>query len=131
MRRFSRVTGRGWARSAIASGAILPAACGAARSGVSSRSWSVPPRHAIGALDAYHVAAITTQAQFGRAEQPIHDVVRRAETVVHQLPVTLRTNDEQRRQFTLRDACGELDIDFLAVIEGAQRFHGGLLPLTA
>jgi len=37
------------------------------------------------------------------------------------LPVALRAGDEQRRQFALSDARRELDIDLLAVIEGAQR----------
>src|SRR3546814_15368895 len=59
---------------------------------------SVPPRNAVRALDSHHVALVAAQAQFGRAEQPIHDVVRRAEAVVHQLPVALRAADKQRRQ---------------------------------
>src|SRR3546814_20765 len=84
-------------------------------------SWSVPPRHAIGALDPHHVAAIAAQPQFGRAEQAIHDVVRRAETIIHQLPVALHADDEQRRQLALGNARRKLDIDLLAVIEGTQR----------
>src|SRR3546814_3543035 len=55
------------------------------------------------------------------SDLPIHDVVRRAEAVVHQLPVALRADDKQRRQLALRDARRKLDIDLLAVIERAQR----------
>ena len=130
VRRFSRVTGRGWARSATASGATLPA-CGAAWSGVSSWLMSVPPRHAVRALDPHHVALVASQAQFGRAEQAIHDVVRRAEAVVHQLPIALRAEDEQRRQLALRDASGKLDKTFSPSSKARSGFHGGLLPLTA
>src|SRR3546814_3155038 len=64
---------------------------------------------------------LATQAQLCRAKEAIHDVVRRAEAVVHQLPVAFRPYYEQRRQFALRDAGGELDIDLLPVVEGAQR----------
>src|SRR5690606_5980222 len=84
-------------------------------------SWSIPPRHAVRALNAHHVALVAAQAQFGRAEQSIHDVVRRAEAIVHQLSVAFRPDHEQRRQLTLRDAGGKLDIDLLPVVEGAQR----------
>src|SRR3546814_18145683 len=64
---------------------------------------------------------VATQAQLCRAKEAIHDVVRRAEAVVHQLPVAFRPYYEQRRQFALRDAGGELDIDLPPVVEGAQR----------
>src|SRR3546814_11124945 len=64
---------------------------------------------------------LATQAQLCRAKEAIHDVVRRAEAVVHQLPVAFRPYYEQRRQFALRDAGGELDIDLLPVVEGEQR----------
>src|SRR3546814_18055184 len=78
-------------------------------------SWSVPPRNAIRALNAHHIAFVSPQAQFGRTKEAIHDVVRRTETVVHQLAVTLRADDEQRRQFALGDTRRKLDIDLLAI----------------
>src|SRR5207253_8058407 len=85
------------------------------------RSSSVPPRPAhdpICAFNTHHIALVCTQAQFGRTEQPVHDVIRRTKAIVHQLPITLSADDEQRRQFALRDATGKLDIDLLAIVEG-------------
>src|SRR5690606_922501 len=80
---------------------------------------SLPP-YPVGSLNAYHLPFLTAQAQFGGTEKPIHDVVRRAKTVIHQLAIALRANHEQRRQFTLGDPGRELDIDLPAVVEGSQ-----------
>jgi len=58
--------------------------------------------HAIGALDAHHSGPVRAQPQLGRAEQPIHYVVRRTEPVVDELAIALLPDYEQRRQFALR-----------------------------
>src|SRR5690554_5282986 len=84
------------------------------------RPYSLPP-YPIGSLNSYHLPFLAAQAQFGGTEKPIHDVIWRAKTVVHQLAITLRANHEQRRQLTLGDPGRELDIDLPAVVEGSQR----------
>src|SRR5690606_8670329 len=83
------------------------------------RPYSLPP-YPIGSLNSYHFPFLAAQAQFGGTEKPVHDVVRRAKTVVHQLPIALRADHEQRWQFTLGDPCRELDIDLAAIIERTQ-----------
>ena len=123
VRRFRRVTGRGWARSATA-GRDLARLWRAKIASVvlaHGQFLRVPPETPSVRSIRTTSPLVSAQAQFGRTEQAIHDVVRRTESVVHQLPIALRADHEQRRQLALRDARRELDVDLLAIVESAQR----------
>ena len=77
--------------------------------------------NAIGAADAYDVLRVRAHAQLGGGEEAIDDVVVAADPIVDELVVAVGADDEERWRFALIDPCRKLDIDFRAVIEGAQR----------
>src|SRR5438105_11253879 len=116
MRRFRRITAGGGARSASDSGSTLGG--GAEAFGNSGLSISMPlarSRDAVRALDPHDLALARAEAQLCGAEQPVHHVVRGAETVVHDLAVALPADDEQGRKLPLRNVRRELDVHALPV----------------
>src|SRR5205807_1445346 len=80
----------GGARNASDSGSTLGGSGGVAcDDSCASISALLVCGHAIRALDAHDLSLAGPQAQFGRAEEPIDDVVRRTEPIVHELPIAL------------------------------------------
>jgi hypothetical protein len=93
-------------------------------SGASVRSsWSrrVMPAPAGWRRSAPSAGPCVRQAAARRGEQPVDDHVATSDAVVDQFGFALGTDHEQRRQFALRDAFGELDEHAHPVVERAQR----------
>src|SRR5262245_55763145 len=70
---------------------------------------------------------VTAEPELRGAEESIDDVVGRAISIVHELPSTLGTHDEPRRKLALRNSRRKLDVDALAIVEGAKRPPGWLV----
>ena len=64
---------------------------------------------------------IATEAKFGGGEQPVHDIVVLACTIVDELGAALGAEDKERRHLALTNAAWKLDEDLGAIVEGAQR----------
>src|SRR5438309_10274086 len=57
--------------------------------------------------------------QDGSIEQPVHDVVREPDPVVHEGRVIAPALHEERRRFARLERSGHLDVDVLPVVEDA------------
>jgi hypothetical protein len=80
------------------------------------------PRPTVGAHNAHALLAIlVAQPEFGGGKETIDDVVVLTGAVVDQFGVAGRSDDEQRRHLALPDPRRKLDIDLVAIVEGAQR----------
>src|SRR5690606_11211213 len=85
------------------------------------------PWRAVRPRDADHLLRLGPKAQLGGGEQAIDDVVIAAHAVIDELVAAIGADDEERRRLALIDPAGELDIDLVAVVEGAQRLPGRIV----
>src|SRR4029453_15259498 len=112
--------GKAVSRAGVVGGGVARQRAGARLSG-DRRSPSRPP---VGAHDANLLLMIATEAKFGGGEQPVHDIVVLACTIVDQFCATLGAENKERRHLALANAAWKLDEDLGAVVKGAQRSPG-------
>ena len=70
------------------------------------------------------------EPQLRGGEQAVDDHVVAAHPVVRELRgLTLRTDNEQRRQLALGDPAGKLDVDLAVIVKGPRRSSGRIVAL--
>src|SRR3546814_7802036 len=98
--RRKRATRPGAARSTRVSGSALG---GAAFAGGSTGSVTAVPPLRLRSLDPHDLLLLAAEAQFGRAEQAINDIIAPCHAIVDELGFAVIADDEQGRRLTDRD----------------------------
>src|SRR6478736_2400852 len=75
----------------------------------------------IGSDNSNPLLLICAKAKFGGGEQTVGNQDISVDAVVDEFGLAVRTDDEQRRHFTLADPRREFDVDFAAIIISIQR----------
>lgn len=82
----------------------------------------------VAALDPNDDILFAAQAELGRGKEPVDDVVRGPDAVVDQLAIARGANDEEWREFALRNTRRKLDVDLAPIVESAKWLPGWLSP---
>jgi hypothetical protein len=96
-----------------------------------ARSRARSPVSPVGAHDAHTaLGAVVAETQLRRSKQAIDDHVTPMHPVIDEIRrLALRSDDEQGRHCTLSDTAGELDVDFLSIVESMERTPGRVVAL--
>ena len=76
---------------------------------------------AVGADDPDDLLRLLAKPQFSGCKEPVDDIVIATDAVIDELAVAQWADDEQRGRLALIEPAGELDIDLVAVVPGADR----------